>query len=150
MEFVYITLKRNAETEEVVKLFTKEPEASRICRRLCCVKDEIKDCGDFGEQQLNVFNTVEPDQINWMNMEITFRERKIRFIIQIVIGIFVIIGSIMVTAGLQGAKMKFGSVACNPNIVYTPLDSYLRQKQFMLIEFQKRKNLEPEKSDEHI
>lgn len=37
LEYVYVTLKRNAEQKEILKLFTKEPEASRFFRRICCV-----------------------------------------------------------------------------------------------------------------
>lgn len=71
LEYVYVTLKRNAELKQVYNLFVKEPNASRLLRKICCVKDEIKDNVEFEDQTLQIEPTIEPDQINWMNMELT-------------------------------------------------------------------------------
>ena len=52
LEYVYVTLKRNAEVNLVLDMFVKEPEASRFMRKICCVEDEIKDNVEFEDQNL--------------------------------------------------------------------------------------------------
>lgn len=103
LEYAYVTLRQNAEVQQVLDLFVKEPEASKFMRKMCCVQDEIKDNVEFADQQLNIAKTIEPDQINWMNMELTQIERRNRWIVQGLIVVLVVIGSVAITVGLENA-----------------------------------------------
>ena len=71
IESIFVTLKSNKEMEKVYEMFVRENNASRLIRKICCVEDEVLDHVEFEEQPLKVEETIEPDQINWMNFQIS-------------------------------------------------------------------------------
>lgn len=99
-----MTLRSNSDIKTVLSMFQIETGASRLIRKMCCIEDEIKDNIKMEEHQLAIQPTVEPDQINWYNMEITLNDRRFRLIIKILIVMFVIIGTVTITSLLKRAQ----------------------------------------------
>lgn len=100
IETVFVTLKSNKDMKKIYEMFVRENNASRLIRKLCCVEDEVLDHVEFEDQALQIEGTIEPDQINWMNYQISLNNRRYRLVFQIFLIFFVAFGSLNITIAI--------------------------------------------------
>lgn len=126
LEYIYVTLRRNAEVKKVLSLFVKEPNTSRLIRRLLCITDQIKDSIQFDNQDLVIEPAIEPDQINWMNMELTKSDRQWRLVITIGVVVFFVFFSFIVTIFMGRFSSAFSPASCAGVPKITAQEAYIR------------------------
>ena len=61
ISYVWITFTDNDIAQKMLSLFRKETQIKKAFRFICCKKSRVREVVHFGEQELDLHTTVEPD-----------------------------------------------------------------------------------------
>lgn len=101
-------------------------------RRLFCIDDEIKDSIELEDRPLEVFPTVDPDQVLWDNIGFSISERQLRTAIAVLVQVVCTVLSIVITLWIENFKSNITVTECSGEEI-TRTQAYKEQSFLSLI-----------------
>lgn len=133
VEYIFVTFKNNESTMLAADISQPEPVVQKCLRRICCIKNKQQQKREFQFNEIDVKQSVEPDEILWENMSFTKKDTSVRQNVIHVIAICVSILSAAVVLLLDFARQK--ALKENPKIdcpseEFTPEQTYYDLKAY--------------------